>query len=198
MTSLGETQAFVGTVRQLEAALGRAPYAMGATHEESGFIWYAFADGRLGCESIGFGSVESALEYARKQTQLARIVDCREAWRAPMLTNKARAYGAPARELWRVTFEIVTPESAEEGEAESQGFISEGESSLRYALELAAGSYSAPPAESASDSNLRAARWLTFHYGENIRTGARESRSLHIPSHITPASRARLARYCGL
>jgi len=93
MTTLGETQAFVGTLAQLEAALGRQPlgYLGGADPAQAGVIWYAFADGRLGCESLGFATVDAALGYAKRQPQLIRIVDTREAWRAPMLTNKARA-----------------------------------------------------------------------------------------------------------
>lgn len=101
--------------------------------------------------------------------------------------------------MWRVTYEIVTPESAEQGDAAERGFISEGESSLRYALELAAGPYARPPAIQADSSPISGAiRWLDFDHGQDMKTGAHELRSLHIPDKITAASRLRLARYCQL
>lgn len=101
--------------------------------------------------------------------------------------------------MWRVTYEIVTPESAEHGDAAERGFVSEGESSLRYALELAAGPYARPPALAADSWPITGAiRWLDFDHGEDSSNGARLTRSLHIPEHITAASRLRLARYCQL
>ena len=42
-------------------------------------------------------------------------------------------------------------------------------------------------------------RWFTHHnYDENYRTGAVESRSLHLPDNITAASALRIARLLGV
>ncbi len=99
-----------------------------------------------------------------------------------------------AREF-SVSFEIVTPESAENGEAEDSGFELES-GSLREAVETLFGTrtsgvggveYIEPDC-----SDTTQARWLTVANGMEFRTGARESRSLHFPNTMTPASRARL------
>lgn len=86
-----------------------------------------------------------------------------------------------------VTYETITPESAEEGEVESRGFIGEN-MRLRDAFE-AMGRY---VIEDCGD-------WFrnseyghgTRDYYENARE---ESRSLHPPRNITPASYQRLKR----
>lgn len=98
------------------------------------------------------------------------------------------------RAKFAVTFEIVTPESAEHGDAESRGFVGEA-LTLREALrELGCGHIEA---DSYPLTRSTAPRWFT-RYGEtDYRTGADESRALHIPESITPASRLRLARLIG-
>ncbi len=102
-------------------------------------------------------------------------------------------------EGWRVSYEIVTPESAAEGEAEERGMITEGEGvTLRHALQLATGSLSHYAAESANEWPIRAPRWFDFDFSECFQTGAHERRSLHVPDSITPASRRRLARLLGV
>ena len=96
---------------------------------------------------------------------------------------------------FNVTYEIVTPESAEQGDAEERGFIAR-DISLREAIELAletrtaevGGIESIEPSEHPGDNF----RWITITNGTEYRTGAQESRSLHIPDHVTPSSRARL------
>ena len=94
---------------------------------------------------------------------------------------------------WKVTFEIVTPESAENGEAEESGFVDES-CALREAVRYISGT-----AHEASDSRIASARWFTnYEYNEDYRTGGRESRSLHIPERVTGASRKRLARILGV
>jgi hypothetical protein len=99
------------------------------------------------------------------------------------------------RAKFAVTFEIVTAESAELGDAVERGFIAEGET-LRDALALVAG-----PCE--ADSSLAPrVRWLTFYeFGSGSRReyerGEHESRSLHIPPSVTDASSRRIARLCG-
>ena len=50
----------------------------------------------------------------------------------------------------------------------------------------------------ASDSRIKSARWFTIINGMEFYTGACESRSLHIPKHITAASRQRIARVLGV
>ena len=93
---------------------------------------------------------------------------------------------------FRVTYEIVTPESAEVGDAESRGFVlpggwrtedpSEGLMSLREALRLA-------------DPTEDSGGWFSEVDGRtDYRTGAVETRSIHPPRNVTAASYGRLAR----
>jgi len=102
---------------------------------------------------------------------------------------------------FRVTYEIVTYESAEHGDAESRGFIEPGGwrtpvdeaiagtelfgMSLREAMRLAY------PIE---DSG----HWWTGEAEQDYRTGAYETRSIHPPEGITPASYARVTRLLGI
>lgn len=98
---------------------------------------------------------------------------------------------------WNVTYEVVTEESAALGDADERGFISE-DGPLRYAIEdllttrtahVEGCQYVEP-----SGSDIGQARWITVANGMEHLTGAYESRSLHIPDRVTPASRARLVR----
>jgi hypothetical protein len=98
--------------------------------------------------------------------------------------------------LFNVTYDIVTPESAAEGDAAERGFIAEGVP-LREALELVQETESSAcerQGVDASDSNVGAARWLTVYNGPNFRTGDAESRSLHFPESLSAPSRVRIAR----
>lgn len=101
---------------------------------------------------------------------------------------------------FNVTYEIVTPESAEQGDAEERGYIAEG-LSLRDALAcLSETRTSAVDGVSAIEANeypVSCPRWLTVINGMEYRTGAQESRSLHFPDNVTPASRVRVARLIG-
>lgn len=102
-----------------------------------------------------------------------------------------------------VTYEIVTPESAENGDAESRGFVLPGEWHMPIGEALSDGA--ASPA-----MDLRAAmqlaypqedcgRWFSEIDGrQNYRTGAIETRAIHPPANITAASYARLARLFSL
>jgi hypothetical protein len=100
--------------------------------------------------------------------------------------------------MFSVTYEIVTPESAENGDADERGFISQSVSlreALRDVLEVRCdGHCGSIEAIEASCSELEHARWITVYNGAEYLTGACESRSLHWPEHITPASRARILR----
>lgn len=96
--------------------------------------------------------------------------------------------------FFTVTYEIVTPESAEIGDAEARGFVAPGgwhddapaRMTLREALRLAS------PQQDCG-------RWFAEEDGrEDYRTGAVEARSIHPPRNITPASYARVRRALGL
>lgn len=89
-----------------------------------------------------------------------------------------------ARPVFFVTYDIVTPESAERGD------YADGEEevgmTLREAMSLCS------PQE---DAGL----WLVEVDGRaDYRTGAEERRMLHPPRNITAASYARLAKLLGL
>jgi hypothetical protein len=100
---------------------------------------------------------------------------------------------------FRVTYEIVTPESAEHGDADEIGFVYAGlgefpldkcdsppEMSLRDAVELA------------GDKLEDAGHWFVqFDGWTNYATGAETRYSLHPPENITGASYARLSRLFG-
>lgn len=94
-----------------------------------------------------------------------------------------------------VSFEIVTPESAEYGDAEERGWIME-RGSLREAVEALFGTRTSLVGGivycEASDSDARGARWFRVGNAMEFETGATEERALHFPGNVTPASRARL------
>lgn len=96
-----------------------------------------------------------------------------------------------------VTYEIITPESAEQGDAEERGYISQGVT-LREAIQdvhaTRTSQVSGVECIEANDSNPANARWITVYNGSEYLTGAHESRSLHMPDSLTGASRARLVR----
>lgn len=97
---------------------------------------------------------------------------------------------------FNVTFEIVTDESAENGDSEESGFIAQS-IGLREAINLVQETNS-PHCEQtcveASDSNISAARWVTIYNGRDWQSGEFENRSIHFPESLSPASRVRIAR----
>jgi hypothetical protein len=102
-----------------------------------------------------------------------------------------------------VTFERYLPHDDEEDvcEADESGFEAE-DCSFREAVNYAGGRYSYyEPDYWPTDG--RDIRWLT-NYGSNegthdsIERGIHENRSIHIPSHVTPSSRRRIARVLGV
>lgn len=101
---------------------------------------------------------------------------------------------------FNVTYEIITPDSTEEGEVEDCGFVVENVS-LREAFDYVNRTESSQcggvECIEANDSRVERARWITVYNGMEFRTGARENRSLHIPDTVTGASRARIARLMG-
>jgi hypothetical protein len=99
---------------------------------------------------------------------------------------------------FNVTFEIVTPESAENGDFEELGFAGEG-LALRDAIEEVRGTRTSMVGGveciECDSSPCDRPRWVTVYNGMEYETGARESRSLHIPSSVSDASARRIARY---
>jgi len=99
-----------------------------------------------------------------------------------------------------VTFEIVTPESAENGDAEELGFI--GESlTLRDAIDAVRGTRTSlvGGVECIECDSIPCSRprWVTVYNGMEYETNAQESRSLHIPPSVSDASARRIARFLG-
>lgn len=97
--------------------------------------------------------------------------------------------------MFRITYEIVTPESAEYGEAEECGVFMDNVSFGEAMSELRwhKGGY-----VEADCCPVQNPRWFTFFDAdENYATGARTSYSLHIPEHITESSRMRIASLLG-
>lgn len=87
---------------------------------------------------------------------------------------------------FNVTYEVVTLESAEQGEAADRGFHAEGVS-LRGALNAIGHSTKRPGLE---DSG----RWFVSDASVDFQTGAETSYAIHPPRTVTPASYRRLAR----
>ena len=93
--------------------------------------------------------------------------------------------------MFHVSYEIVTEESAEYGDAEERGVISDNVC-LRYAVEdvlAARSSVSAIEPSSADDP-----RWITVYYEMDPATGDYENRSLHMPYELTQATRRRILK----
>ena len=102
--------------------------------------------------------------------------------------------------MFSVTYEILTEESIEHGEAEESGFVAEN-ISLREAIDLVQKTESNHCSQSGiepSDSRVDCARWFTVYNSADYINGNIENRSLHIPDHVTPASRKRIARLLGV
>lgn len=93
-----------------------------------------------------------------------------------------------------VTFDKVDEESAKQGDTCEDGFISRG-SVLREAVAAFGDVRNANGYVEANECPAVAPRWLTA-YGE-AEDGVSETRSLHFPATVTPASRRRLARLLG-
>ena len=95
-----------------------------------------------------------------------------------------------------VTFEIITEESAEFGDAEERGFIA-CDIALRDAVALVQETASAQCSQEVVEANeapVSNPRWITVYNSPDFITGETENRSLHFPENITAASRVRVAR----
>lgn len=93
-----------------------------------------------------------------------------------------------------VTYEIVTPQSAEHGEAEEDGFEMEA-GTLRDAWQVVR--WGAACIE-ANEYPIISPRWVMF-YGADTSCvdGSIKNYSVHFPANITPASARRVARLLG-
>ena len=90
---------------------------------------------------------------------------------------------------YSVTYDIVTPESAENGDVAEAGYVAE-DVSLRDAIDAGGG---------VCYEHNGGYEWFTnCEYNLNYGTGAQESRSLHLPDGITGASRVRIGRLLGV
>lgn len=96
---------------------------------------------------------------------------------------------------FNVTYEIVTPESAGYADAEERGFIDK-DLPLREAVqELFRTRTNACDGISAIERSNDS--WMTVYNGMEFKTGAYESRSLHIPESVSQYSADRLMRLLG-
>ena len=100
-------------------------------------------------------------------------------------------------ENFSVTYKIVTEESAEYGDAEERGYISESCSlrdAVAYIFESRTSHCGGIETIEANEHPIVNPRWLTVYNGREFLTGAQESRSIHFPDHLTAATRRRLCR----
>lgn len=98
--------------------------------------------------------------------------------------------------LFDVTYEIVTQESAEQGDAEERGYIGQA-LTLRAAIdEVRSTRTSAVDGVSYihADSPDDTYRTIVIGNGMEFETGAQEARSLHIPREVSVYSYARILR----
>ena len=106
--------------------------------------------------------------------------------------------------MFRVTYEIVTPESAEYGEAEETGFVMPGEwrTDIETALNYSGESYGMTLREALTlcSPDTDCGQWFA-ETTDNLcdyATGGVERRSIHPPQGITPSSYRRLKRIMGV
>lgn len=97
-----------------------------------------------------------------------------------------------------VTFDVVTPESAEHGDFAESGYVIQ-DVSLRDALAELDADGCHVEADCCPVSLQCPPRWFTAYdtnqgTREYYERGESESRSLHVPDNVTPSSRLRIAR----
>ncbi len=95
-----------------------------------------------------------------------------------------------------VTYETITPESAEIGDCEDRGYIAE-DVTLREAIGELNGA-AVEPSCYPFDADYPYTWFSTVDGDTDYRTGAVEYRSLHLPKNLTPSTRARIARLLGV
>ena len=95
---------------------------------------------------------------------------------------------------FNVTYEIVTPESSERGDCAEQGFALK-DAGLRDAIDsLFETRTSRVDGIAFGEADYGSAR---IGNGVESETGAYESRTLHMPPHVTDSSRGRILRLLG-
>jgi hypothetical protein len=121
----------------------------------------------------------------------------------PTKSTQARAIGP----LFRVTFDTVTPESAEHGDTARNGFLdASGNEFAQQDFDdfdqwqaFAAPQMTLKEAVNLCGSLENSGTWLTECDGStDYSTGEEVRRSIHPPRNISPASYARLCRALGV
>lgn len=92
-----------------------------------------------------------------------------------------------------ITYDIVTPESAEHGDYEESGYITKGLTLAQAVQEIT--EYSPGEAIEPSDSWADSARWITFYNVSGENEGRVKSIALHFPKRLNAVTRKRI---CGL
>ena len=103
------------------------------------------------------------------------------------------------KNAWNVTFEVVTEQSAMESDYAERGFDLK-DASFRDAITYfgLGGLPGCCEADCCPVTLSMPPRWFTRDVSADNAKGERdESRSLHIPEHVTPSSRMRIARLVG-
>ena len=95
-----------------------------------------------------------------------------------------------------VTYEIITPESAERWDVEERGYVVCGVP-LRDALRVMDAMPNDIMVTECDEYPIVAPRCVTHIGTMDYLTGNAESRSLHMPASLTPATRRRIARLLG-
>jgi hypothetical protein len=112
-----------------------------------------------------------------------------------MTTNEQAAANCRARFI--ITHEIVTPESAEYGDAEERGEL-DSDLSLRDALRIVTATRTRHVGGiECIHAEFHRGAHVTVDNSMEFLTGACESRTLHIPYTVTKASQRRIARLVG-
>lgn len=124
-------------------------------------------------------------------------------WIAACDIREALAQWRPTMPRFHVTYETVTPESAEHGEVDARGFYQPGGwktddagdgMSLRDACRLIQQFKGYEPSDSRATVEGNPRVWFTSGADQDYRTGAETTYSIHPPRNTTAASARRLAR----
>lgn len=106
------------------------------------------------------------------------------------------------RPQFHITYETVTPESAEQGDAAERGYVhpNGGRDTLERVENVEDYAFRLSQCQSRFNSGHfeDCGHWLTATWSDtDFRTGAETRYSLHPPHNITPSSYRRLARALG-
>lgn len=99
-----------------------------------------------------------------------------------------------------VTYEKWDDDALEAGDTDDRGYIAK-DLPLREAVETVCETDSSQCEQTGIEANecpIRAPRWITVTNSADWIEGIAEIRSLHIPDHVTGATRRRIARLFGL